>query len=94
MSRMKETWPPPMKIVEVRWVDSHVAGKWRTPQEWDEELRFSLECRTSGYLYRSTRKHVVIVQSIAAVGQLSSDAMVIPRGAVRSVTVLRSKKKG
>lgn len=86
------SWPKPMPIVEVEWIDSMQHGGWRTDGEWANTLGpDSLSCRSSGYLYHDDEHSMTIMQSQAANGSLA-DAIEIPRIAVQSVRVLRQGK--
>lgn len=80
-------WPKPMPVVEVLWVDSHAYGGWKSPEEWTEDLAEAMWCRSIGWLYARTRQQLVLMQSQGTAGKLS-DAIVIPRCAVRQVRVL------
>ena len=82
------------KIVEVEWVDSMMRGRWDSEAEylkWAEEVEGQLH-QSVGYVMRSTKLSIVLVQSISdyADGYRSrSDAVSIPRSAVLSVKELK-----
>jgi len=86
------SWPKPMPIVEVEWIDSMERAGWRSADDWDRDLALdTLSCRSTGYLYREDDRGVVLMQSQAETGALA-DAIEIPRMAVQSVRVLRHGK--
>ena len=86
------------QIVEVTWLDSTMRARWDSEVEylkWAKEVEGQLH-RSVGYVMRSTKRSVVLVQSISdyADGYCSrSDAVSIPRCAVLSVKALRSESK-
>lgn len=83
MSRaMAKASDPP--IVEVEWDDAHMAGWWQDgePEPPEPDL-----VRSVGYLVHKTRKHLVLIQSRTE-GQ-HGNRIQIPRGMVKSVTVLK-----
>lgn len=81
-----------MDLVEVVWVDIHSWGNWRTQEEVRELASGGgLLCRSVGYLVGAdVDGATVLVQSINSFGHLA-EALVIPRGATRSVRVLLSR---
>lgn len=88
------TWPEPMPIVEVDWIDSMQHSGWRVESEWKGRIdAHELECRSAGYLYRDDRQSVVLVQSLSRAGSMA-DMIEIPRRAVRAVRTIRPAEGG
>ena len=86
------SWPKPMPIVEVEWVDSLHLGGWRSESEWQGATGpDSLQCRSTGYLYQDNQDGMVLMQSLSIGGSMA-DAIEIPRAAVQSVRTLRHGK--
>ena len=80
-----------MPIVEVEWVDSRSHGTdWQDPDDLNATLDTpdGLCCRTAGYLYRATRRDVVLSANVASNGDVGA-VMQIPTGAVRRLRLLR-----
>ncbi len=78
--------PKKLRIVEVEWVDSCVKGGWRMREEYLEGKGLS-QCRTVGYLLRSDRQEVMVVQSQSNTGGVA-DSMTIPRRCVKKIRYL------
>lgn len=82
-----------MKVVKVRWHDSHQMNGW---QDKAEVQRFAdddtyLTCSTVGYLLADHEKHITLVFSTGQ--DQHSDALKIPRFAIESMTTLREDDK-
>lgn len=84
----------PGEIVEVKWLDSTMRGRWDSEAEylkWAKEVEGQPH-KSVGYVMRSSKRSIVLVQSISdyADGCRSrSDAVSIPRRAVLSVKALK-----
>ena len=82
------------QIVEVRWLDSMMRGRWDSEAEylkWAKEIEGQPH-RSVGYLLRSSKRSIVLVQSVSefADGERNlSDAVSIPRSAVLGAKVLK-----
>ena len=88
--RVSEVRVKHLRMVEVEWVDSCVNGGWRTRQEYLEAPGVS-QCRTVGYLLRSSRQEVIVVQSLNNYGG-AADSMTIPRSSVKKIRCLEAKE--
>ncbi len=89
------SWPKPMPIVEVEWVDSVRHGGWSSPEQYAKGIGEGKDCRTAGYLFRKDRKSICVAlnQGTSDDGSIC-DMMEIPRSAVRSIRVIEKPKRG
>ncbi len=79
-------------MVEVEWVDSCVNGGWRMRQEYlDAVVSGVSHCRTVGYLLRSNRSEVIVMQSLNDHGG-AADSMTIPKCSVKKIRYLEAKE--
>lgn len=77
-------------IVEVEWVDSLRTGGWRLVEEYEKTTPAT--CWTAGYLLKSNRKEVTVVQSHDPGNGNVNDSTTIPRSAVKKITMLVPKE--
>ena len=87
----------PGPIVEVEWVDSMGHRGWQPREEAATDLEDPdiLRHRTTGYLFRKTKKYLAINQSYGIGGSGMVDAVLqIPRSAVVIVRVLDKQPSG
>lgn len=73
-----------LPIVEVEWYDAHSLGAWRARQAYLDEAK-TAECRSVGYLLKSNRDGVTLLQSLHPAEDKMTDSITIPRGTVKSV---------
>lgn len=73
-----------LPIVEVAWVDSLRTGGWRDVKEY-MELTVSPTIKSVGYLLKSNRTVVTLIQSHDPTHNNMTDSITIPRSAVKSV---------
>ena len=78
-----------LRLVEVDWVDSCRHGGWQEVEEYLEE--HVLKCRSAGYLLRSNRKEVMLIQSLDP-NNKATDSMCIPRSSVKKIRYLEVKE--
>ena len=78
------------RLVEVEWVDACVNGGWRTVEEYLISPGVA-QCRTAGYLLRSNRQEIMVVQSISEHGTVA-DSTRIPRCSVKKIRYLEAKE--
>lgn len=69
-------------LVEVEWEDSNSHGNWGSKDEYAKLT--TAQCRSVGYLLRSDRKEIHLVQSVDTKGKMA-DSISIPRGCVRRI---------
>jgi len=74
------------QLVEVEWDDACARGGWLPMDKHIEQ--HALRTRSVGYRLRNDREAIVLLQS-QNIHDEYSDAIVIPRGMVRKVRVLR-----
>lgn len=72
-----------LPIVEVEWLDACVDGGWNPRATYVEKAKL-VECRTAGYLLKSGKQHIIIVQSQDDQGKVT-DSMTIPRSSITSL---------
>ena len=80
-----------MKIVRVRWHDSVSMNSWQSQDNVKEWFKNGSDVMESvGFLYKKSKKCIVIVQSIHAYdkGTNLGDPMMIPMGCVISIKKL------
>ncbi len=77
------------KLVRVEWDDAASNDIWRRKGGLHKEE--CLRIRSVGYVIRSTHKEMVLAQSLSESDSVSN-TMAIPRGCIRKVRLLRSKK--
>ena len=70
--------------VEVEWVDSFRTGGWRDIKEY-RELTVTPTIKSVGYLLKSNRTVVTLIQSHDPTHNNMTDSITIPRSAVKSV---------
>ncbi len=75
-----------LRMVEVEWVDSCSLSGWRDVEEHREHNGIA-KCATVGYLLRSNRKEVTVVQSWND-NEGAHSSMSIPRCAVKKIRYL------
>lgn len=82
-----------MKLVLVKWVDSHAGRGWQTPDRL-EQIAEPLFCQSVGWLVKENREVKIIAPHIA--GERHGDAMLqysgdmtIPVKSIVSVTIIR-----
>ena len=78
-------------IVEVEWLDSVCTGGWRDEEDYAKEYPPAI-IRSAGYLLRSDRSQVVIIQSRDPKNSNASDSISIPRSAVKKMVRLLRKE--
>ena len=79
-----------MKIVEVMWNDSVSMSRWQSVSTVDKFVKDgSDKIRSVGYLYKKTKKAVVLVQSVHGSEQNYAEALKIPRECVTNIKVLK-----
>ena len=78
-------------IVEVEWGDSLRTGGWRDIKEY-MELTVTPTIKSVGYLLKSNRTAVTLIQSYDPAHNNMTDSITIPRSAVRKVTRLVRKE--
>ncbi len=77
-----------MKVVRVRWHDSVSYTGWRTQSVIDDWFKNGIDVMESvGYLYKKSKKCLIIVQSVHAYDEDTnlSEALRIPMGCVISI---------
>ena len=75
------------RIVEVEWVDSLRTGGWRDIKEY-MELTVTPTIKSVGYLLKSNRTVVTLIQSHDPTNNNMTDSITIPRSAVKNVRKL------
>ena len=74
-------------IVEVEWADSLRTGGWRDIKEY-VELTVTPTIKSVGYLLKSNRTVVTLIQSHDPTNSNMTDSITIPRSAIKSVRKL------
>lgn len=81
----------PRPVVDVYWEDAFSGcGNWT--QIEGAELPQCMT-HTCGYLIRSDKRGVLVAQSVSADGERMADTTFVPRGMVRSLSVIRGARK-
>ena len=80
-----------LRMVEVEWVDSCIDGGWRMKEAYLTNEGVA-QCCSIGYLLRSSRKEVMMVQSQTNSGKVS-DSISIPRSCVKKMRYLEVKER-
>ena len=75
-----------LPIVEVEWVDSSGRGGWHSRE--DHRAQTPSHILSVGYLVKSTKRHVTILQSADTEVDLAEGSTTIPRSAIRSIRKL------
>jgi hypothetical protein len=76
--------------VIVEWEDSASSGRWGTRDDYHKKAKSSLgPIRSVGWLNRSDRTAVQLLQSQSAANGDVADAVTIPRGCVRRIIRLK-----
>ncbi len=78
-----------LRMVEVEWVDSCSLAGWRPVEEHLEDNGVA-NAHTMGYVIRSNRKEITIVQTWSDAGVLNA-SFSIPRSAVRKIRYLEAE---
>jgi hypothetical protein len=78
-----------MEIVEVDWIDSCSVRGWQR-SDFRHEDTLPLPIKTVGYLLRSDKTCVTVIQSVSAEGA-KAESLTIPRSCVKKVRELRSR---
>lgn len=73
-------------VVEVEWLDSNGMNRWYPTAEY--EALEPDQCRSVGYLIKSAKTHIVIVQNLGDHSGIADGGMSIPRSAVKKITHL------
>lgn len=82
-------------IVEIEWVDATHHSGWEYVEERREQLaKCASRYLSVGYLLESTRDHIAVSLSLAVDHDKVAETMVIPRSAVKKLTVIRKAQKG
>ena len=79
-----------LRLVEVEWVDASISGGWGVRKEY-LAIRGIKQCRTAGYLLRSNRKEIMVVQSQTEHDGVA-DSISIPRPSVQKIRYLEAKE--
>ena len=75
-----------LPIVEVEWRDSVSRGRWSTREDYSKET--PANCTSVGYLLKSDREKVIIVQSTEEKSYVL-DSITIPRSCVQAIRKLK-----
>ena len=75
------------QLVEVEWMDSCTDRGWHSREEYLKTIAVD-RCRTAGYLLKSSRTSLTVVQSQSDLTGNLTDSITIPRSAVKSVRKL------
>ena len=78
------------RMVEVEWVDSTTWGGWKRENEYLKDAGPG-RCSSVGYLLKSDKQAVTLVQNLDVSNGNVSDAVSIPRSVVRKITTLEHK---
>lgn len=70
------------KIVEVEWVDACSRGRWDSHDSYVAQT--ALNCKTSGYLAKETKKEIVIIQNQSEENSVL-DSITIPRVCIQHI---------
>ena len=79
-----------LRMVEVEWVDSNATWGWE-PITGYKDGHVS-ECRTAGYLVKSTRKELMVGLSVDYGSETMNCTMTIPRCSVKKIRYLEAKE--
>ena len=74
-----------MKIVYVKWEDSHVSGAW---VDREDVATWSLTIDTVGYLFAEDNRTISIASSVSKNGNFSG-VIKIPRSCIRKMKMLK-----
>lgn len=84
---MKKRLPP---IVEIEWLDTMSTSGWQTKDDRLRQTKIEdMDHRSIGYLLKRGPEYVVVAQSVGEQHDNVGDTLMIPRQAVKKVTVLR-----
>lgn len=84
MTGGKEERFPLRTRIEVEWVDSSSRGQWDSVEGYKIKTARALRIRSIGYLLRSDRSEIVLIQSMGVNADVA-DSVTIPRGCVKTV---------
>ncbi len=73
-----------MKIVQVRWEDSHSSGAWVEPEQ---VASWPIIIETVGYLFAKDKRTISIASSMSKTGDFSG-VIKIPRSCIRKMRTL------
>jgi hypothetical protein len=76
------------KLVQIDWEDSCSDNGWVSQQQ--AKCHRPAQCRTVGFLLRSGKRDMTIMQSTSNTGNVS-EIMAIPRGCIKKVTYLKGE---
>lgn len=89
-----ETWPEPMSLVEIHWVDSQYHGNgWLTRDQVEVLVTNSLLCRSVGWLYRDAGDRLMLIQNISATEEVGC-LITIPKDSVLYIRWIESPQTG
>lgn len=79
-----------MKIVRVKWNDSVSMNRWQPANTVDAFAKSGSDSISSvGYLYKKTKKVVILIQSVHGSERNYAETLKIPRECITSIKVLK-----
>ena len=79
-------------IVEVEWLDSITDGGWRPPEAYLASAAPD-QCRSGGYLLKSARTSITLMQSRSDLSGNMTNSVTIPRVAVKSIKRMKAEEE-